>query len=633
MDAPAFLQGLSFLSLKAAFPEFACPNDKIPKLKELHMKFNPVTKRWKFFLPVFAALLFFSCRKDNTLTNDGPITVPDFTTKVTVGNVSGFVTNENNNAVQGATVKIGGSTITTDEYGYFEANNVLVVKQAATVTVTQPRYFKGIKTFMAEEGKGAFFRIKLLPKIIAGTVNAASGGTVNTTTGVKIVFPADAIVNAATSSTYSGTVNVAATWLDPTSPELNSIMPGDLRGIDAGNTLKLLTTYGMVAVELSGSSGEKLQLAAGKKANLTFPIPSSILSTAPATIPLWSFDEEKGLWKEEGAATKTGNNYVGDVGHFSFWNCDVPGNSVQFGVTFINSAGNPIPGLYVKLSLLDNPTNHSWGITSPNGYVGGAVFANQQIRMDVFGANPAICNTVIYSQTFSTSNTNISLGQIAINTNTLLVNISGTVSNCSNTAVTSGAVMMNTPGGYKRIPVSAGQYQLTHVLCNGPEDITLQAEDYSTLQESPAPVSLTLSGNITQNLIACGASSLQYLNNTINGVAHNYTNMSGTDSVYHSVDNSSHIINAFNQFGNTWIRFPRQGISTGSNQAVSAIMISFPPSPYDSLTSTLPVTLNITEYGNVGGYISGNYSGSFTGRAPANTVYHVTGSFKAKRRY
>jgi hypothetical protein len=35
---------------------------------------------------------------------------------------------------------------------------------------------------------------------------------------------------------------------------------------------------------------------------------------------LWSFDEAKGLWKEEGQAIKTGSNYVGDVSHFSFWN-------------------------------------------------------------------------------------------------------------------------------------------------------------------------------------------------------------------------------------------------------------------------------------------------------------------------
>lgn len=116
-------------------------------------------------------------------------------------------------------------------------------------------------------------------------------------------------------------------------------MPGDLRGISTDGSLKTLTTYGMAAVELTGALGELLQIAPGQKASLTMPIPVAILSNAPATIPLWSFDEAKGLWKEEGQAIKTGSNYVGDVSHFSFWNCDVPNNYVQFNCTVKNSDG------------------------------------------------------------------------------------------------------------------------------------------------------------------------------------------------------------------------------------------------------------------------------------------------------
>ncbi len=55
----------------------------------------------------------------------------------------------------------------------------------------------------------------------------------------------------------------------------------------------------MAAVELTGTSGELLQIATGKKATLTLSIPSSLAASAPATIPLWFFDEAKGLWKEE----------------------------------------------------------------------------------------------------------------------------------------------------------------------------------------------------------------------------------------------------------------------------------------------------------------------------------------------
>jgi hypothetical protein len=132
------------------------------------------------------AVLFFSCQKelsfDNSTSGNLP---PDLKTKVS-SSVSGFVTDENDAAVMGATVQFGSSTITTDKYGYFEVKNVQVVKQAAVVTVIKPGYFKGIKTYIAKEGKAAFFRIKLIPKTIVGNINAASGGTVTLANGLSL---------------------------------------------------------------------------------------------------------------------------------------------------------------------------------------------------------------------------------------------------------------------------------------------------------------------------------------------------------------------------------------------------------------------------------------------------------------
>jgi hypothetical protein len=46
--------------------------------------------------------------------------------------------------------------------------------------------------------------------------------------------------------------------------------------------------------------GEKVELAEGLPATLTFAVPASMKDQAPATIPLWYFDEDEGIWKEEG---------------------------------------------------------------------------------------------------------------------------------------------------------------------------------------------------------------------------------------------------------------------------------------------------------------------------------------------
>lgn len=333
-------------------------------------------------LLIFTLSIFFSCQKD--ISNEGGgaiVTPPDLSTKVS-SSISGFVTDENDAAVMGAIVQFGTSTITTDKYGYFEAKNVQVVKEAAVVTVTRPGYFKGIKTYIAKEGKAAFFRIKLLPKIIAGTISAASGGTVTLSNGLSVKLPAGGIVNATTNAVYTGTVNVAATWIMPTDPDLNRIMPGDLRGINTDGALKLLQTFGMAAVELTGSGGELLQIANGQKATLSLTIPPSLITSAPTTIPLWYFDEAKGLWKEEGTATKSGNNYVGDVGHFSFWNCDTPGGFVQFDCTLKNSAGNPLPYVLVKITVVGTNV-WSYGYSDSLGYVGGGLPLNSNLLLEI----------------------------------------------------------------------------------------------------------------------------------------------------------------------------------------------------------------------------------------------------------
>src|SRR5689334_11609741 len=91
-----------------------------------------------------ASVFIVSCQKE--LSGDSftiKETPTDLTTKI-ASSVSGFVTDETDAAVQGATVQAGSSTTTTDKYGYFEITNAQVVKNAAVVTVIKPGYFKGI---------------------------------------------------------------------------------------------------------------------------------------------------------------------------------------------------------------------------------------------------------------------------------------------------------------------------------------------------------------------------------------------------------------------------------------------------------------------------------------------------------
>ncbi len=141
------------------------------------------------------------------------------------------------------------------------------------------------------------------------------------------------------SSAYTGTVTAKSTYLNPDNESFPTEMPGDLTTNSNGQ----LVSLGMVAVELTGSNGEKLQLADGETAKLSFPVPGNAKET-PATMPLWSFNESTGLWEKEGDATYDATNkvYVGTVSHFSWHNLDYEMARATLNVKVVNSAGTAL---------------------------------------------------------------------------------------------------------------------------------------------------------------------------------------------------------------------------------------------------------------------------------------------------
>ena len=563
---------------------------------------------------VAAALLFISCNKDinSTNTNELPDQYADLTTHVS-SSVSGFVTDQNDAIVTGASVKVGTISTLTDQYGYFEIKNVQVVKEAATVTVIYPGYFKGIKTYMAIQGKSSFFRIKLLPKTTVGTIDAAAGGNVSLSNGLNISFNANGIKNAATGSIYSGAVNVAAQYIDPASEELDKIMPGDLRGINTNGNIKGLASYGMMVIELTANSGELLQIADGKKATLSIPVPASILSNAPAIIPLWYFDESNGLWKEEGAATKTGNTYVGDVSHFSYWNCDIPtSNVVPFDCTITDASNRPLSGVEVKVTNTGGIPGSAHGYTNTDGFVSGYVPANAQLILEVnLSGN---CGNPSFSKNFTTTNTRSSMGNIIIDNFIIPTIVTGTITDCNNVPVSNGYIIMSKNNVLFKYPIDqTGSYQFITYLCNGNnEQVNFFAGDLATLNRSDAFSYTLMQGinNAVPNIQACGINTDEHIRYTLNGGP--LINFSSPVDIFGQswgsglTDSVGHFYSLTPTY-NANIEVQVRGSNLGIGNMLSLVTIqcsqingtSFPVNP---------TFINLTEYGPVGGYMSGNFA-------------------------
>ena len=599
------------------------------------MKNSTITATLFFAASIlFLNLYFSSCKKD-TNASAGNFDVPtDLTTKVS-SSVSGFITYDDDNPVNGATVTVAGNSTVSNKYGYFELKNIQVVKDAAFVTVTRAGYFKGVKTYLATEGKTAFFRIKLIPKTIVGNINASAGGNVTLANGLKISLPANAVMNAATKAAYTGQVTVAAKWIDPTSGDLNLVMPGDLRGVDTVGSMNLLTTYGMAAVELTGSGGELLQVTTGKKATLTIPLPSAIAATAPNSIPLWYFDETVGLWKQEGIAVKTGNSYVGDVSHFSYWNCDVPSKYVRFYCSIMEANGKPVKNAYVKISIVGSPLKAGYGYTDSAGYTGGAIPNSANLLLEVFGAYN--CSTVLYSKNFSTTNVNLSLGSITIpaaNTAT----ISGSVTNCSSAAVTNGYIIMKKDGAYSYSSLSnTGTFNFTTTLCGASTTATFIAEDIAALKASNTTTATITTGvNAIGSFNACSIATQQYMNYSINGTSYTLTSPADSLLQYGNQQTTPASISIYSysvaggtsNFKSTNIAFTQTGIAVGSSQNLLSFITR---QLSDSVRIVAPIPVTITEYGAVGQFIAGDFRGTLTGASPANIPYAVTCNFRVRR--
>ena len=156
-------------------------------------------------------------------------------------------------------------------------------------------------------------------------------------------------------------------------------MPGALLAINSSNKQKSLQSFGMVFVEMDDANGGKLQIACSKTATITIPIPSALQANAPATIPLWYFDDTKGIWKQEGNANKQNNNYVGTVAHFSFWTAGQLGENVRLDATFKDQNGKMLANNLVTITSANHGTSE--GYTDSAGTVSGLIPANETLVM------------------------------------------------------------------------------------------------------------------------------------------------------------------------------------------------------------------------------------------------------------
>lgn len=429
-------------------------------------------------LLLLCVMAFFSCNTDDGGSTSGPDDnsfTQNFGTAVNRDFI-GQVVDADNNPIQGVTIKIGSSTTQTDVNGVFVINNASVYQKFAYITAKKSGYIDGSRSLVPTTGKNNV-KIMMIPFAAQATVQSGEVSEVSIYSGTKVKF--DGAFQDENGNDYSGDVQVALFHLTPSDTNISSLMPGMLYAQTENNQEAILETFGMINVELRGSGGQKLNIKSGHTAEITVRIDDAQLATAPNTIPLWHFDEEKGYWKQDGVATKIGNKYVGEVSHFSWWNCDAFSDLVTLNVTVVDSDGNPISNLGVSLYL--SSLNSYPQYTDSNGQVSGIIPANQLITLTIKN----YCGEIIYTSQIAPSSTNINLPHIIIqdNTQTQSNTIKGILTKCDNSKVTNGYVIINYVDNSMIYNVTNGDFSFNLSKCDI-NNFTLEGYDLDDFQTS-----------------------------------------------------------------------------------------------------------------------------------------------------
>ena len=578
---------------------------------------------------VVSLLVFIACNKSSSADNGTGANNNNIPPEQTVtASIQGRVLDENGVPVQGAAVSSGVATTTTDVNGVFSFSQISMSSRFGFVKVTKQGYFTGSRSIITNGGASNYISIQLIPRSSKGSFPASTGGKIVVQPGDSAVFPAAAVVNAATNATYTGNVNIYATYLDPTAPNLYKNMPGDLRGIGTDGKETALQSFGMLAIEMQGDAGEKLQLAAGKKATLTWAIPDSLQAAAPSTIPLWYFNDSTGRWIEEGTAIRVGNSYVGQVAHFSWWNCDAAAGTVNFKVHIKDQHGNPLAYSYILFQ------SQLWGTrggyTDADGFAQGLIPKGQTLVMQVVTE----CGNMLGGINIGPALADQDLGTVTVTVDMTGLVLTGTVVDCSNNPVDSGYVNVLLDGLVHRAMVVKGAFTLPVSRCfSSSVPVQLTAVDLLAQQTGAMSTITAASGTINVGqLSACGNPFNQFITCNVNGVNYSWTD--APDLFNYQASNGSigttpvvwDNILAKSTDGSRYVTLTTQNMNA-AGQYQTDITISVPGANFAYATT---IQWNVTNYGPVGGYVTGTLSGNIRDTVTQKT-YPLTGSTKVIR--
>ncbi len=253
--------------------------------------------------------------------------------------------------VAGATLRSARATALTNAQG--RADVSVPAGSEQVIAVEKDGFAEQVKVITLSAGTTASsLQAMLIAREVPLTIAAnEAGGSVIGKLGVKLSLPPAALVTSS-GAAVTGPVDFTMTPVDVTQLDIGAF-PGLFEGMPTGAARSLIISYGTAEL-VPRQSGQKLQLAAGKSAEIELPMYVATHqdgSTAKAgdNVALWSLNAATGLWTHEGegtvvrsAGSPTGLALRATITHFSWWNVDATSGRASVNLT-VNVPGETLP--------------------------------------------------------------------------------------------------------------------------------------------------------------------------------------------------------------------------------------------------------------------------------------------------
>lgn len=577
----------------------------------------------------FALTLLFACTKsDDPIDDPNPVETPIPPSTPVNTAITAYTVN-NNQASNPVYLYINNNLTFWDLWSYStntvssvdKYNSNIGVRNSLTATI----FFDNYRNFPVTSSSRNYVDVNNIPKVsVGGLTYASNGGEWQLPGGGKITYAPYSFGN------YSGGSNGGSTYfafLNPTSKYYSITNPSFT--VDKDQKRYYLKSFGIIYVSTP------YPIASDGDVRIEHPIPSSLLSVAPDSIPAWLYSDNK--WLLKGYAKKISGSYTMKLDVMGTWNFALPVKGFYKTIKLRTSAGIPVTNAILRIK--NNIGQVGAARTDVDGNAICFLPAAEDLVMEIpHGWNDPPDLPPAFVLPLTSFNNPDDITFTLPSSSPYVMTIKGNADICNAGPIQDGTVTITNRSGLIlcSIPITNGKYSSALISENARIIYIIKALNSATSATGTDTAAAMGTGvdNVI-NLTTCQTATNLFLNYSIDGVSYSIT---GDASQPHN----PHLTAYYNQNGTTMISCNSDPGGTGNGLDFTAHFFAagvfnsmgfsnvWVNSVYYQHDFNKPGKLIITRYDLLpGGYIEG--SADFYYKDNSNVSHHVVANFRLKR--